>query len=509
MDPVKALGKAGLLGNFLNHFDGGVEVLDDLDDHWTAKNHKDERKFVIEDLQDLAADKSVRVTILSGDVHLAAVGQFFSNPKLHLAKHKDFRYMPNVISSAIVNTPPPDLMADILNKRNKVHHFDKETDEDMIPIFTTGVDGKPRNNKHLLPHRNWCSIRPYVPELTPPPSPTPEDYEYTPEGTPPGSRGGLFRKFSLTKQRGPAYRPDVPPDEKDRSRPPVSNSLFRSFSRRASSSDPEKRSGFTAGKLMRTLSLGRGDSEGPKRGLFSRRPSNDRPNDGGINGDWGAESEDDPYDYLPPQQRNRPMGNSDKLARMGLRGGAGNPRERSEYETGDESYFTARPPQRALTQPAAQAHAGDLTPTPDSFATPPPRRPFHRVPTGLSVKQLKKGVERYKVDVEGALHIQLNVEVNPKDPAGITVPYRLLVPRLEYEYQGEDGSVEHEDDEEGDPRGDLRGDLQGDMMSEDDAGIEGPPQSSGIGGGLKRLLSGRRGNGGSQYRTHRGEDNGW
>lgn len=64
MDPVKALGKAGLFKNLLNHFDGGVEVLDDLDDHWTAKNHKEERAIVIEDLQDLAADKSVRVTIL-------------------------------------------------------------------------------------------------------------------------------------------------------------------------------------------------------------------------------------------------------------------------------------------------------------------------------------------------------------------------------------------------------------------------------------------------------------
>ncbi len=64
MDPIKALGKTGLLGNFLNKFDGGVEVLDDLDDHWTAKNHKEERRIVIEDLQDLAADKSVRVTIL-------------------------------------------------------------------------------------------------------------------------------------------------------------------------------------------------------------------------------------------------------------------------------------------------------------------------------------------------------------------------------------------------------------------------------------------------------------
>ncbi len=64
MDPIKYVGKAGMFGHLLNQFDGGVEILDDLDDHWTAKNHKEERNWLIEELQDLAAQKSVRVTIL-------------------------------------------------------------------------------------------------------------------------------------------------------------------------------------------------------------------------------------------------------------------------------------------------------------------------------------------------------------------------------------------------------------------------------------------------------------
>ena len=41
----------------------------------------------------------------------------------------------------------------------------------MIPMFTHDVDGKPRNNKHLLPKRNWCSITEYHPGSTPPPTP--------------------------------------------------------------------------------------------------------------------------------------------------------------------------------------------------------------------------------------------------------------------------------------------------------------------------------------------------
>ncbi|KAM0722331.1 hypothetical protein Q7P37_001772 [Cladosporium fusiforme] len=173
MDPVKAIGRTGALGGFVNKFDGGVEILDDLDDHWTAKHHKAERNWFIQELQELAAEKSVRVTILGGDVHLGAVGQFYSNKRLGIPKDQDHRYMPNVVSSAIVNTPPPVMMADVLNKRNKIHHLDPDTDEDMIPMFERDVDGSKRNNTRLLPRRNFCVIREYRPGHTPPASPTP------------------------------------------------------------------------------------------------------------------------------------------------------------------------------------------------------------------------------------------------------------------------------------------------------------------------------------------------
>ncbi|KAI1827120.1 hypothetical protein F4861DRAFT_433002 [Xylaria intraflava] len=444
MDPVKALGKYGLLGNFVNNFDGDVEVLDDLDDHWTAKNHKEERKRIIEDLQDLAVDKCLRVTILSGDVHLAAVGQFYSHPKLRIPKHKDFRYMPNIISSAIANAPPPDLMADVLNKRNKVHHFDKETDESMVPLFAHGVDAKSRNNKRMLPHRNWCSIREYVPGHTPPPTPPQEDFEFTPEITPPGSRGGLFRRFSLSRDRGPALHPDVPKEPTDRSRPPLSGGFLRSFSRRGSSSDDLGRPKSSG--LMRTLSLG-----ARPRNLFRRDPSKRHADDGGINGSWGDDS-DENTSVAPVAHDPHGSGNG-----LGLRGGGG-----SEYEIGDETQFTARPPHRAATQPTP-AFKNTQKPyaqgSSDSEPSPPfPTRPFHRTPTDIDVKKLQKhGAEHYEVNTEGGLDICLNVEVNPKDPAGITVPYRMFVPRLWYDYKAEDASLdpENETDQEPDEEFDI------------------------------------------------------
>ncbi|OAG45730.1 hypothetical protein AYO21_00366 [Fonsecaea monophora] len=361
MDPVKALGRAGILkGSFLNKFDGGVEILDDLDDHWTATNHKHERNDLVRDLQDLAAEKSCRITVLSGDVHLAAIGQFHSNPKLKIPKDKDHRYMPNVVSSAIVNTPPSDMLADILNKRNKVHHLDHYTDEDMIPMFTHDVNDKKRNNKRLLPRRNWCSIQEYIPGSTPPPSPSEssavfedEDFEESPEARP--------RRFSFTKA-------DVNP-----------RALIRRLSSRKAPPTSYRDAIYDQGRSASHDGTTR--SEGPTLA----------------------------------QDRNA----------------SGSRQASSEFQ--------------AL--PSRRASSFDHT----SGGVPVRPGTFKRRPTNFSEKAARKGnvpaidAEGNEIDVndhvnlEGGLDVVLNVEVNQKDPSGITVPYRLLVPALWY-----DGSSDRE-----------------------------------------------------------------
>ncbi|KAF2473689.1 uncharacterized protein BDR25DRAFT_281614 [Lindgomyces ingoldianus] len=134
--PIKFLNKRfGFGGSIFNKFDGNVDLLDDLDDHYTAHQHKHERRDLIHMLQNLAKKHSVRVTILGGDVHLAAIGRFYSKPKLGIPAERDFRYMPNVISSAITNKPPPQAVANLLAKRNKIHHLDHDTDETLLEIF--------------------------------------------------------------------------------------------------------------------------------------------------------------------------------------------------------------------------------------------------------------------------------------------------------------------------------------------------------------------------------------
>ncbi|KIX98899.1 uncharacterized protein Z520_05360 [Fonsecaea multimorphosa CBS 102226] len=361
MDPVKALGRAGILkGGFLNKFDGGVEILDDLDDHWTSTNHKHERNDLVKDLQDLAAEKSCRITFLSGDVHLAAIGQFHSNPKLKIPKDKDHRYMPNVISSAIVNTPPSDMLADILNRRNKVHHLDHYTDEDMIPMFTHDVNDKKRNNKRLLPRRNWCSIREYIPGSTPPPSASEDSAVFEDEDLE-ESPGPRPRRFSFSKA-------DVNP-----------------------------------------------------RTLFRRLSSRNAP---------------------PTSYRDTIYGQGRSASHDGTTQSEGTTLVQNRSASGSRqasSEFQALPQRRASSL--------------DHVSSGVPMRPgtFKRRPTNFSERAARKGnvpavdAEGNEIDVndhvnlEGGLDVVLNVEVNQKDPSGITTPYRLLVPALWY-----DGSSDRE-----------------------------------------------------------------
>lgn len=351
MDPIKALGRTGLLGNFVNKFDGGVEILDDLDDHWTAKHHKDERNWFIRELQHIASTKSVRVTILGGDVHLAAVGQFYTNKKLNIPKDKDYRYMPNVVSSAIVNTPPPEMMADILNKRNKVHHLDPYTDEDMIPLFTHDTDGKKRNNTHLLPRRNWCSLREYKPGSSPPATPSPPPS--------PGTEG-----------------------------PRLTRTL----------------SDYTPGKMVRRMSGGgqRGRDRGPPMAYYN-------------NPAYAAADEEQAgvHSSFSPEREERPKSRRNSLT----------------------SLFRRRASVDSVDPPPGSSHS---MPTPrnrtsfardGSISTERPS-PFHRRPSVISKKGLRR--EGEYVNLEGGLDICLNLEVSQKDPAGITMPYRLLVPALNY-----------------------------------------------------------------------------
>lgn len=300
--------------------------------------------------------------------------------------------MPNIISSAIVNTPPPDTVADLLNRRNKTHHFDAETDEDMLPKFVHDVNGRPRNNKRLLNRRNWCSIRVYDPEAPPPPDGA--SLERNP--SPPKRSGSLLRRLSVG--RGPRLRTDG--GNTDPSRPPLSSTNF--FGRRSSSLRRPSIDSQNPGILTRTLSLSRKDFI---PGTLFRRNSKKKSDSGCING-YGESDDDveDPTAYP-----------------SGIRGGGTDEDVRnfsgSSRQLGHMPSYSVEVSSAGNSQAHISLPKGKLT----------------RTTTSQTTNQRRRFEE--DVNLDGALEISLNVEVNPKDPAGITTPYSLLVPKLWYEQE--------------------------------------------------------------------------
>ncbi|ODN78326.1 hypothetical protein L202_03970 [Cryptococcus amylolentus CBS 6039] len=166
-NPVNILARHNAmgLGGMVNKFNQASELLDDLNDHWCANTHKKERNWLVLECQKIAQEMHARVTFLSGDVHLAAVGCLYTKGakkgKGGLEPERDWRYMLNVVTSAIVNTPPPGGAAKMVamlggHTHRTLHKHD--TDEHMIPLFKTDTDGSPLSKQFTLARRNYTIV---------------------------------------------------------------------------------------------------------------------------------------------------------------------------------------------------------------------------------------------------------------------------------------------------------------------------------------------------------------
>ncbi|ORZ06853.1 hypothetical protein BCR42DRAFT_336858 [Absidia repens] len=153
-------GKTGALGNVitgsLNKWNGDPELLDDMNDHWTAGNHLVERKKFIENLQLYARQTSIRISFLGGDVHCCASGKLYSKD-MKEKEEGDPYFMVQIISSAIVNVPPPQALLTILNQNSSYITFNGNTEEKMYNIFKKSPNGNTRQNKKLMGCRNYCA----------------------------------------------------------------------------------------------------------------------------------------------------------------------------------------------------------------------------------------------------------------------------------------------------------------------------------------------------------------
>jgi hypothetical protein len=156
----------GLMDKF-----GKPELLDDLLDGWVATVHKSEREMFVKILQEIALVKNVRVTLLSGDAHVGGVGRLYSHsPKVD--PHNDPIYMVQIISSAIMNGPPPKQVVRMIARTNFATNIDDRTRQKMVRVFWPS---HPRTDK-LLACRNWCDISMNRPPYTRPMNPRDPDY---------------------------------------------------------------------------------------------------------------------------------------------------------------------------------------------------------------------------------------------------------------------------------------------------------------------------------------------
>ena len=155
----KSVGKHGLMSSAISVF-GEVDLLDDLRGHWTHDSKDLERTYLIRTLQGIAHSRALRVTFLSGDVHTCAAGLFHDPNKPH-----DHKTMYQIISSGIVNAPPPAFVLRMLNANHKPLYIPQngirtssmpsDTKEDMIEVFKNEVDGRVREQKRVMGKRNY------------------------------------------------------------------------------------------------------------------------------------------------------------------------------------------------------------------------------------------------------------------------------------------------------------------------------------------------------------------
>ncbi len=125
------------------------ELEDDLRDRWHSKPHKIERLKMIKLLLDFGKKQRTRVTFLSGDVHLAAVGAIENRRYGSTGDNADV--INQLTSSAIVHPPPPSPIVWLLNLLGT---SDEDVDRDIRArmLYFRGT------RYSFVGRRNWLEL---------------------------------------------------------------------------------------------------------------------------------------------------------------------------------------------------------------------------------------------------------------------------------------------------------------------------------------------------------------
>ena len=141
----------GCIEKWMDWLRGEQELEDDLRDHWQSPGHRKERLRLIHRLLDLMDRTKIRVTILSGDVHVACLGVIKSERASVPGSRSSV--INQLTSSGIVHPAPPKLLGYLLEKLS-----------DMPEPIDQGIEGAmlafPTKRKKFVLARNFISLEP-------------------------------------------------------------------------------------------------------------------------------------------------------------------------------------------------------------------------------------------------------------------------------------------------------------------------------------------------------------
>lgn len=125
---------------------------DDLKDHWSHDDHEGERKRLIEILGQVAAEKSLRVSFVSGDVHVAAWGTSY---RKDVPFGSNTWHLQQFTSSAVVH---PSLMGVAERLFLFMLNGAARQTQTIDVMHTLEMMLFPGYNKYVMPARNWLAL---------------------------------------------------------------------------------------------------------------------------------------------------------------------------------------------------------------------------------------------------------------------------------------------------------------------------------------------------------------
>jgi hypothetical protein len=125
---------------------------DDLKDHWSHGDHEGERKRLLESLTRIAEQRMLRVSIASGDVHVAAWGSCYRRdipPTSNWAQIQQFTSS-GVVHPSLIGVAERLFLQLLNHTASKVQSIDVQHCVEMM-LF-------PGFNRYVMPARNWLAF---------------------------------------------------------------------------------------------------------------------------------------------------------------------------------------------------------------------------------------------------------------------------------------------------------------------------------------------------------------